>query len=97
MVLFFSWALSSIVEELTYEKFCNFKNYECEVYYLNGHHEIKVFRLPENIYLQVNCYSHKGNFNDCKLQYSNNGLKLSLGHWQTVLSGVNSFKICSIK
>lgn len=92
-LVFITWSISSIAEEVLYPSYCNYKDYKIELHYLNGDTETKIYHLPENIYIQVNCYSHKGNFMNCDLEYVNKGLHLSSGHWQTIISGVNYFKL----
>lgn len=95
-VLFFIATGYSIWERNTYENRMPKKTYTIELHYLNGEVETKNYILPDGIHLQVNCHSHKGNFNGCNLEYVYTRLKFG-SHWISLVEGVNFYKLKSIK
>lgn len=68
-----------------------YKDYTVKLHYLNGDVTTETFRLPDNIHLQINCHSHKGNFKSCNLEYVNTDTIGS--HWHKVIAGVNRFEL----
>lgn len=84
----------AIGEEMIYFKTTEYSKYTIEIELLNGSIDTIIVEEPSTIHFQVNCHSHKGEFNGCDLEAvpSKDDLLLG-GHWYDIRDGVINFKI----
>jgi hypothetical protein len=91
-IFFLFWI--AFLNEIYYSKTCQYSVYTIEVELLTGTHKIIEVKEPTNIHFQINCHSHKGNFNGCNLEAVIPHSELILGgHWYSIRDGVIDFKI----
>ena len=90
----------SFVDEIYYYNTTKYSMYTIQIELLSGTKDTIQIKQPTGIHFQINCHSHKGNFNGCALEATPKKGELFNflgGHWHNIRDGVINYKIINKK